>query len=54
MVRRLKDRTIQTQKCNMSLLQVPVIFVKDIGTRRRMDYARPTRHGPFRLENDSN
>ena len=51
MVRRLKDRTIQTQKCNMSLLQVPVIFVKDIGTRRKMDYARLMRHGPFRLGN---
>ena len=51
MVRRLKDRTIQTQICNMSLLQVPVIFVKDIGTRRKMDCARLTRHGPFRLGN---
>jgi len=34
-------------------LRVPVIFVKDIGTRRRMDYARPMRHGPFRLGNNA-
>jgi hypothetical protein len=37
MVRKLKDPMIHMLKCNMSLLQAAVIFVKDIGTRARKD-----------------
>jgi len=38
-------------KCSMNLSLAQVIFVKDIGTRARMDCARLMHHGPLRLGN---
>jgi hypothetical protein len=36
----------------MNSLQAQAIFVKDTGTKARMDCARPTHHGPLRLGNE--